>query len=61
MPGFDRLVAVLCGAESLKDVIAFPKTHAGRDLLMAAPAELENKDLVDYHLSMQKEQPNSCL
>ena len=53
-------MAVLCGADSLKEVIAFPKSHAGRDLLTGSPAELENRDLVDYHLSIQKEEHDSC-
>ena len=52
-------MAVLCGTDSLKDVIAFPKTSAGRDLLTGAPAELGNKDLADYHLSIQEEESSS--
>jgi aspartyl-tRNA synthetase len=39
--GFDRLCLMLAGGESLRDVIAFPKTQRAQDLLMHAPGEVE--------------------
>lgn len=50
--GFDRLMAVLCQATSLRDVIAFPKSYLGRDLLTGAPSEVEPSELASYHIQV---------
>jgi aspartyl-tRNA synthetase len=49
-PGLDRLLMVLTGTERMADVVAFPKTYSGRDLMMDAPAPVDEAQLRDLHL-----------
>ncbi|KAG5654468.1 hypothetical protein H0H81_001967 [Sphagnurus paluster] len=46
--GFDRMMAMLCNAQSIRDVIAFPKTATGTDLLFRSPAPISNEVLHQY-------------
>jgi aspartyl-tRNA synthetase len=38
--GLDRIIAILCGASTIRDAIAFPKNQVARDLLMGAPSQV---------------------
>lgn len=53
--GFDRLCAILGGSESIRDFIAFPKNNAGRDMMLDAPDQIDNKQLEELQITIVKE------
>jgi aspartyl-tRNA synthetase len=52
--GFDRMVTLMAGVEAIRDVIAFPKTQRGQDLLTGAPTPVTEKQLRELHLRLRK-------
>jgi aspartyl-tRNA synthetase len=50
--GLDRMIMLLCNTTNIRDVIAFPKTQSGADLLCEAPAPVEEKQLREVHIKL---------
>lgn len=52
--GLDRLVSILGGQETIRDFIAFPKNNSGRDVMIDAPAKIDNKQLDELHIKLKQ-------
>ncbi len=50
--GFDRLVSILGGQETIRDFIAFPKNNSGRDVMIDAPATIDDEQLKELNLKV---------
>ena len=50
--GLDRLVAILGGQETIRDFIAFPKNNSGRDVMIDAPAAIDDAQLKELHIKI---------
>ena len=51
--GFDRLVALMAGVDQIRDVIAFPKTQRGQDMMVDAPSAVTEKQLRELHIKLR--------
>jgi len=51
--GFDRMVTLMSGVEQIRDVIAFPKTQRGQDLMVEAPSPVTEKQLRELHIRLR--------
>lgn len=55
--GFDRWVSLFAGLDSIRDVIAFPKNNAGRDVMIDSPSPIAPEQLDELYLDLKKETP----
>ena len=56
-PGVDRMVMLLAGEDSIREIIPFPMNKNAQDLMMGAPGEVTQKQLDELHIAIVKDEP----
>ena len=51
-PGVDRMIMLICGEESIREIIPFPMNKTAQDVMMGAPSEVDEKQLRDVHIKI---------
>ena len=60
-PGVDRMIMLIAGEDSIREIIPFPMNKNAQDVMMGAPAEVEERQLRDVHIQIVKEEKEKTL